>query len=402
VTTAVSFGGFSITLDVAGVTTLTTSASQGFILTPGVKSGAPNTTGKFLDLVSSTFTDTNTAGSGTVAAFVAHAFQRPTLAASNALVTTTDAATVYIANSPAAGTNETITNAWALWVDAGNVRLDGALTVTGTLTQTGAIEAASLLHKGSILFGSPLGGLTYANAAGDVTNDITIAVGEAVSDDASLANRRLMVLASALTKQLDAAWAVGTNAGGLDTGAIGNSDYYIWLIQRADTGVVDALFSLSATAPTMPANYSFKRLIGFFKRVAGAIVLFHTYETGGGGLSLSWDSPTLDIDLANTLTTSQRTDAIKVPLNFSVLAHINLVIDDASSNMIYVHCPDATDLAPSTTATPLHTWRMATASPLGLRLLVRTSAAGLIAARSDTATTNVYRVVTLGFDWSRR
>jgi hypothetical protein len=131
VTTAVSFGGFSITLDVAGVTTLTTSASQGFILTPGVKSGAPNTTGKFLDLVASTFTDTNTAGSGTVATFAAHAFQRPSLVATNASVTTTDAANVYIPNSPLASTNETITNAWSLFVDAGNVRLDGQLNVQG-------------------------------------------------------------------------------------------------------------------------------------------------------------------------------------------------------------------------------------------------------------------------------
>ena len=32
--------------------------------------------------------------------------------------------------------------------------------------------------------------------------------------------------------------------------------YHVWLIKRADTGVVDALFSLSATAPTMPANYT--------------------------------------------------------------------------------------------------------------------------------------------------
>src|ERR1700675_4237839 len=195
VTTSVSFAGFTVTFDAAGVTTLSTSAAQGFILTPGNKAGAPNTTGKFFDLVGATFQDTNTGASGTVAAFVGAAFQRPTLVASNALVTTTDAATVYIANSPLASTNETITNPWALWVDDGNVRFDGLLQVSGGVL-------------GILTAGKPIGGLTYANSAGDAVNDITVAIGEAASDDAAASARRLMVLTSATTKQIDASWAV--------------------------------------------------------------------------------------------------------------------------------------------------------------------------------------------------
>jgi hypothetical protein len=153
-------------------------------------------------------------------------------------------------------------------------------------------------------------GMAYANVS-DATNDIDIAAGGCVDSTGV----DVLTLAATLTKQLDAAWAVGTNAGGLDTGAIGNSDYYIWLIKRVDTQVVDALFSLSSTAPTMPANYTLKRLIGWFKRVGGTIVAFHTYETEGGGLEMNWDVPTLDVNILNTLTTARRTDAIKVPLN---------------------------------------------------------------------------------------
>jgi hypothetical protein len=137
-------------------------------------------------------------------------------------------------------------------------------------------------------------GLTYANNAGDATNDLDIAAGGAMDSTGAY----WMTLSAAITKQLDAAWAVGTNAGGLDTGAVGNSDYYIWLIKRSDTGVVDALYSLSSTAPTMPTNYDYKRLIGWFKRVGGTIVAFHTYETEGGGIEVSWDVPTLDVNLA--------------------------------------------------------------------------------------------------------
>ncbi len=109
-------------------------------------------------------------------------------------------------------------------------------------------------------------GLALTNGT-DAVNDIDIAAGEAASSDTAPV---LMTLASALTKRLDAAWAVGSGNGGLDTGAVGNSTYYIWLIQRSDTGVVDALYSLSATAPTMPASYDRKRLIGVVVRASAA------------------------------------------------------------------------------------------------------------------------------------
>ncbi len=114
-------------------------------------------------------------------------------------------------------------------------------------------------------------GLTLSNSASDTVNDIDIAGGECASD-ASISV--VIELASSLTKRLDAAWAVGTGNGGLDTGSIGNNTYHVWLIQRSDNGVVDALFSLSATAPTMPANYDRKRRIGSIIRSGGTILAF--------------------------------------------------------------------------------------------------------------------------------
>jgi len=249
---------------------------------------------------------------------------------------------------------------------------------------------------------SYIAGLTYANGdgagGGDATNDITIAVGECVDST----NVRLLQLGSAITKQLDAAWAVGTNAGGLDTGSIGNSDYYIWLITRIDTGVVDALFSLSSTAPTMPANYTLKRLIGFFKRVGATIVAFHTYETEGGGVEHKWDAPTLDLDLSNTVTTSRRTDAVKVPLNFSTIALLSLFASDSSASFVAVICcPDESDVAPSASAARLaNVW--GTAANQTIDIAVRTSATGTVASRASIATVDAWRVSTTGFRWARR
>jgi hypothetical protein len=110
-------------------------------------------------------------------------------------------------------------------------------------------------------------GLAVTTNAGDATNDVDIAVGSAAADASPY---YLMQLTSALTKRADALWAVGNNQGALDTGVIGNSTYYVHEIQRPDTGVTDALISLSLTAPTMPANYTRKRAIATFTRTAGA------------------------------------------------------------------------------------------------------------------------------------
>src|SRR3990172_6812314 len=94
-----------------------------------------------------------------------------------------------------------------------------------------------------------------SNAA-DAANDITVAVGECV-DDGGTEN---MVLASAITKQIDAAWAVGTNQGGMNTGAVANDTWYeVHLIKRTDTGVVDVMFTTTANRSTLPTNYTKKK-----------------------------------------------------------------------------------------------------------------------------------------------
>ena len=83
--------------------------------------------GSMLHLDASTLTDNNTSGSGTAAKFASVNIEAPTLAASNLSVTTTNAATLYVNAAPTAGTNQTLTNRWALWVDDGNIRTDGEL-----------------------------------------------------------------------------------------------------------------------------------------------------------------------------------------------------------------------------------------------------------------------------------
>ena len=102
----------------------------------GISAASWTTSGIQFRTSATTYTNT-TAGAAASAVF--NSFARPTLAASSAL-TTTNAATVYIDNSPLAGTNQTITNAYALWVASGNSLFGGALNLstqnTGNITTT--------------------------------------------------------------------------------------------------------------------------------------------------------------------------------------------------------------------------------------------------------------------------
>ena len=86
-------------------------------------------------------TDVNTSASGTAAKYTHVSIEAPRLAATNGSVTTTNAAALYISGAPFAGTNQTITNPYALWVDDGLVKFDSHLTVGGTITGdvTGAL-----------------------------------------------------------------------------------------------------------------------------------------------------------------------------------------------------------------------------------------------------------------------
>jgi hypothetical protein len=100
----------------------------------GAISGSPSGVGKYLSIPASVYTDNTTTTSGTASIMVFNEFAAPTLSALNPSIITTDTATVYIGGAPIAGTNETITNAYSLWIDSGKTRLDGDVVIDGTLT----------------------------------------------------------------------------------------------------------------------------------------------------------------------------------------------------------------------------------------------------------------------------
>jgi len=102
-------------------------------------------------------------------------------------------------------------------------------------------------------------------------------------------NSSYLRLTAAITKRLDASWTVGTGNGGLDTGTkTAGVLYHVWLIKRSDTGVVDALFSTSATAPTMPSGYDKKRWLGWIITDSSTNNIFQADWLGNGADIEMW------------------------------------------------------------------------------------------------------------------
>jgi hypothetical protein len=100
-----------------------------------------------------------------------------------------------------------------------------------------------------------IAGLHISAAGGN--NTFTVGSGAAVSDDGTT----LMKWGGGT--KTDFSFVAGSGNGALDTGSAANVTwYYVFLVNRPDTGASDILISLSLTAPTMPANYTKKRLIG--------------------------------------------------------------------------------------------------------------------------------------------
>lgn len=240
-----------------------------------------------------------------------------------------------------------------------------------------------------------LGGLGVSNNAIDATNDLDIAVGEAVSDDA-LAVNRVLLNAGAMTKRLDAVWAAGTNAGGLaaaDT-LSGAKTLHAWIFRR--TGGVDDYFFSTSLTPTVPDSGTKKRRIGSILW-NGSTVLGFTQD----GDEVLLNASILDVNITHPGTAAVlRT--LTVPTGIKVTALFNFFVSNVATNYnVYFSSPDQTDEAPSITLAPLGQGGTTAATPgnytLGVQR-IRTNTAAQIRSRfSASGAGDPLRIATLGW-----
>src|SRR6266851_926625 len=150
---------------------------------------------------------------------------------------------------------------------------------------SGSFIKDSLFSLG-LLFRSYIAGFTLSNDGVTPNTVIDISAGTSMSDD-----QTTVMNSVAFTKNCNAAWVVGSGNGALDTGVVlvASTWYHVYQIKRTDTNVVDFLISTSASAPTMPANYTKKRRIGSFKTDGSGNIIAFTQV----GDRFRWSVPVL-------------------------------------------------------------------------------------------------------------
>lgn len=223
-------------------------------------------------------------------------------------------------------------------------------------------------------------GLICSNAA-DTEHDISIAAGVA----ADSTNGYWLELSSALVKQIDAAWAAGTNAGGLDTGSVATaSTYYIWLIRKDSDETIDALFSLSSTAPTVPAGYTYKRRIMTVVTDGSANII----PTDQIGDRIAFKQPIQDRTLSALASTNRTAYALSVPPGVIAICEIFL---SASSTPFFFWAGPSTRPDASASETNYDQYLTA-AGPESLRYEIVTDSSRQIYARGSS--TSLYMGIT--------
>jgi hypothetical protein len=281
--------------------------------------------------------------------------------------TVTSAATFAITGAPTAGTHATLTNAYALWVQAGQTEIDGVLNVTasasfaalsasGQITSTVSTGTAPLVVASttavSNLNASLLLGSTWASpaaigtgtaAAGTFTTvtastlTSTVAIGTApftVTSTTAVTNLNASLL-------LGATWASPAAIGG--TAAAAGTFTTLTatgLLQTVASATGGAGLNLpQGSAPTSPNNGDvWTTSSGLFVRIAGSTV--GPLGTGGGGGTIggsiasgqvAYGSGTNTIQGSSTLTYGATTGLALAPTAVSSGTQTALVVTTAAN-----------------------------------------------------------------------
>lgn len=200
------------------------------------------------------------------------------------------------------------------WYDSANSQLKmytgstDNIIAQGNITTFGIqiIEAADADAVRTLLGVDIIDKSLYPTIANDVTDsDHDIVFGTGKIPDSLGAE--IINLTSSLTKQIDAAWAAGSAAGGLFSGTVAaDTDYACFLIVKDSDGSIDAGFDTSPTAANIPSGYTAYRRVGWVVTDASSNIIGFTQD----GDYFRLKSQILEVNdttpgtSANTLTTS--------------------------------------------------------------------------------------------------
>lgn len=180
----------------------------------------------------------------------------------------------------------------------------------------------------------------------DTDHDIQIGTGDCKDST----NATDISLTSVITKQIDATWAAGDDAGGLPAAVSLSADtwYHVFVIKDTDTGTVDAGFdtSVSATNLLSASSYESYRRVGSVLTDGSANILGFTQVDD----EILWDAQQYDYN--GNATTTATNQEISTPPDVKCLANLIVRINNSANNYhIAVYSNDKTDEAAATSPT---------------------------------------------------
>lgn len=237
-----------------------------------------------------------------------------------------------------------------------------------------------------------LTGLTLSRNSGTPTTKIDMAIGQA----ADSTNALLITTSGTLTADCT---TVGAN--GLDAGALANNTWYhVYMIALSAGATPAILVSTSASAPTLPGSYIYKRRVGSVRTNGSAQFIAFTQD----GDYFLWATALLDVNTTNP-GTSAVTSTLTVPTGVNVHAYINAhIAASGTAARVIVSDIAMTDVAPSSGAAAPGSTTGGNASQDGRVGLinVRTNTSAQVRYRCDNSDgSTIMRINTLGW-WDYR
>ena len=198
------------------------------------------------------------------------------------------------------------------------------------ISTTNMLVEATTSTTGTTLLPDPI---TISNGT-DADHDINFTAGNFNFDDGTG-----QAVATALTKQIDAAWVAGDNAGGLDTGSVSaDGTYYCFVIWNPTTSTADFLFSSSHVSPTLPSGYTKKKRIAAFRVDGSANIRQGKYLFNpDGSYNFEYATKILDLSIAGSASTSKVNFSVTVPRDVIVKIRASMyrgVTTDAYVNLL--------------------------------------------------------------------
>lgn len=186
------------------------------------------------------------------------------------------AATPGFFNHAPAGSGNTPTVVTADWCNTIQEELAAVVEGAGiALDKTNHAQLLAAIQTIGANSAGSLFGMITSNTPGLETTSVSIAIGQA-RDTTNTAN---IVLAAPIAKLLTAVWAAGTGNGGRDlaTALAAGQTWHLHVILDPANGAVDALFSQSVTAPTLPAGFTkFRRIASVLLDAAATTIRAYT------------------------------------------------------------------------------------------------------------------------------